>query len=112
MNEVILIGGMALVTFAVRYPVMALLSRFQLPDAMSRTLKFVPPAVLAAIIVPEMLLNDTGRLSITYTNAALIAGIIAGLVAWRTKNMLATIVIGMGIFLAWRWLMSTLILPS
>lgn len=110
MNEIVLIGGMALVTFAVRYPVLALLSRFQLPRAISHTLKYVPPAVLAAIIVPEMLLNDAGQISITYSNAALIAGVIAGLVAWHTKNLLATIVVGMGIFLAWRWLMSTLAL--
>ncbi|MBC7810342.1 MAG: AzlD domain-containing protein [Burkholderiales bacterium] len=107
MNEVILIAGMALVTFAVRYPVLALLSRFQLPQVVTRTLKFVPPAVLAAIVLPEMLFNDAGQISLSYTNAGLIAGVIAALVAWRTKNLLATIVIGMGIYLAWRWLMST-----
>ncbi|MFN8529528.1 MAG: AzlD domain-containing protein [Anaerolineae bacterium] len=101
MNEVLLVLGMALVTFAVRYPVMLLVGRLPLPEGLFRALKFVPPAVLAAIIVPGMLMPE-GTIDVSPTNAYLVAGIVAGVVAWRSKNVLITIVIGMALFLLLR----------
>ncbi len=101
--EVLLVLGMMAVTFAVRYPVLVLVGRIRLPPSVLGALKFIPPAVLTAIIVPAVLVPE-GQLAITYTNAYLVAGIVAGLLAWRTRNLLATIVVGMAVFLAWRWL--------
>jgi branched-subunit amino acid transport protein len=105
MNEVIIIIGMALVTFAIRYPLLALLGKINLPEPVFRALKYVPPAVLTAIIVPAMLFKND-ELVISYTNDFLIAGIISGVVAWRSKNLLLTIVVGMAVLLLWRWLLS------
>src|SRR5207302_6158295 len=51
-NEVLLIAGMALVTLAIRYPLLALVGKVSLPEPVLRALKYVPPAVLTAIIVP------------------------------------------------------------
>jgi branched-subunit amino acid transport protein len=34
----------------------------------------------------------------------LVAGVASGVIAWRTRNLLATIVLGMSFFLIWRWL--------
>ena len=102
MNELLLILGMALVTFAVRYPVLVLVSKIPLPDRVFRALRYVPPAVLAAIIVPAVLMPDGQTVNFAPSNSALIAGIIAGVIAWRTKNLLLTIVLGMAIFLIWR----------
>jgi branched-subunit amino acid transport protein len=45
-----------------------------------------------------------GALDLHPSNAYLVAGIAAGLIAWRARNLLATIVLGMTIFLFWRWL--------
>jgi branched-subunit amino acid transport protein len=101
MNEVILIAGMALVTFGIRYPVLAILGRLDLPERVFQALRFVPVAVLTAIILPEMLIRK-GEFVFHYTNAYLVAGIVAGIIAWRSKNLLLTIVIGMGFFLLWR----------
>lgn len=101
MNEALLIAGMALVTFAVRYPLLALVGRIPLPDALVRALRYVPVAVLTAIIVPMMFMPD-GELAVTPSNTFLIAGIAAGVIAWRTKNLLLTIVLGMAIFMVWR----------
>jgi branched-subunit amino acid transport protein len=95
MNETLLILGMALVTFIVRYPVLALMGRIALPEPLLRALRYVPPSVLAAIIVPELVLDKTGTLALRAENSALLAGIITFLVAWRTKNLLLTIVCGM-----------------
>lgn len=100
-NELLMIIGMTAVTFGVRYPVLALVGKLQLPDRLSRALRYVPVAVLTAIIVPELLIRG-GTWQVNPTNAYLVAGIVAALVSWRTKNLLLTIVIGMGVFLLWR----------
>jgi branched-subunit amino acid transport protein len=102
MNELVMIVGMSLVTFAVRYPVMVLVGKIPLPETVFRALRYVPPAVLAAIILPEILMNDDKRIDVSLDNSYLIASIIAALVAWRTKNLLLTIVIGMATMLLWR----------
>lgn len=102
-GEILLVAGMALVTFLVRYPVLALVSRITLPQVMLDGMKFIPPAVLAAIIAPAMFM-PTGSLDLSLSNAYLVAGLAAGLIAWRAHNLLATIVLGMAIFLFWRWL--------
>ena len=105
MTEVIMLTGMALVTFGVRYPVLALLSRFELPEPFQRALRYVPPAVLTAIILPAVLLPE-GKLAIQYSNAPLAASLVSVLVAWRTKNLLLTILIGMLALWGWRWLLT------
>jgi branched-subunit amino acid transport protein len=61
-------------------------------------LRYVPVAVLTAIIVPEILSSD-GVLDFSLGNARLIAGVITALVAWRTKSALWTIAAGMAAFL-------------
>jgi len=102
MNEVLLILGMAAVTFAARYLPMAVLRRFTLPHPIQRGLAFVPPVVLMAIVAPAMLLPADNRLDLSLGNAYLWAGLTSFLIAWRGKNLLLTIVAGMGIFLLWR----------
>lgn len=103
MNEWILISGMAIVTFSVRYPVLAILGRLNLPPALTRALKYVPAVVLTAIIMPEIFLHgDT--LDIAPTNPRLIGALVAGVIAWRTRDLLWTIVGGMAAFFAWRLL--------
>jgi glutaminyl-peptide cyclotransferase len=101
MNEVLLIAGMTLVTFLPRWGVMALLGRVEMPAPLFNTLKYVPVAVLVAIIAPEMVMRD-GQVSISVQNATLVAGVVAGLVAWRTRNLLATIGVGLAIFVLWQ----------
>ena len=61
---------------------------------MRKSLHYVPPAVLSAIILPE-LIYPSGNLDLTLGNTRLLAGIIATLVAWYTKNTLLTILAGM-----------------
>jgi branched-subunit amino acid transport protein len=58
----------------------------------------VPPAALTAIILPE-LLTPGGTLDISLNNHRLIAGLLAIIVAWRTKNIFLTIIIGMAALL-------------
>ncbi len=100
-QEAWMIVGMTLVTFGVRYPVLALVGRTELPPALLEALKFIPPAVLTAIIVPAVLMPQ-GTVALGYTNAYLVAGIAAALISWRTKNLLLTITLGMAVFWLWR----------
>ncbi len=100
MNEFLLILGMALATFIVRYPVIVLVGKIPLPKSVFKALRYVPAAVLAAIIVPGVLMpNGDNIIDFSPSNAYLVAGIISVLVAWRTKNVLITILVGMGLFL-------------
>jgi branched-subunit amino acid transport protein len=90
----LIILGMGLVTYAIRLSLIALLGRMDVPPVVRRGLRFVPPAVLSAIIFPE-LLRPAGALDVSFGNVRLLAGILAALIAWRTKNILLTIAVGM-----------------
>lgn len=81
-------------TFAIRLSFIVLIGSKEIPVWLRSALRFVPPAVLTAIIFPELLLAD-GRLAIEPSNGRLIAGILAIIVAWRTKNAILTILTGM-----------------
>ena len=105
MNEVLMILGMFLVTFGGRYPPLALVGRLSMPEGVRRGLKFVPPAVLTAIIVPAMLMPGGEGLELSLNNSFLAAGLVSGLAAWRSKKPLATILIGMMTLWGWRWLL-------
>lgn len=100
-QELIMIVGMMAVTFGVRYPVLAITGRITLPARLLNALKFIPPAVLAAIIAPAVLMPG-GDLQLGYANTHLIAGVVAAIVAWQRKNLLLTIVVGMAVFWGWR----------
>lgn len=103
MNEFFLISGMMLVTFAVRYPVLAMSGRIKLAPWFLQLLRYVPPTVLTAIVVPAVLMpND--QLWVDHTNARLIGAIAAILIGFWRKNLLLTIVIGMLVFFVWQWL--------
>ena len=93
---VMLFGG--LITFGMRFSFIYLFGRFHIPETMRRALHYVPPAVLSAIIFPEILLHD-GRLVLPFDNVRLLAGMAAVLVAWWTKNTLLTILAGMAALL-------------
>ena len=85
---------MGLITYSIRLSLILLLDRLAIPPLVQRGLKYVPPAVLSAIIFPE-LFQPQGVLNLSWGNARLLAGIVAALVAWRTRNVLWTIAAGM-----------------
>lgn len=88
-----LIAG-GVITYAIRLSLILAWGRVTLPPALQRGLRFVPPAVLSAIIFPQILRPD-GPLDLTLGNTRLLAGALAALVAWRTKSALLTIAAGM-----------------
>ncbi|SIS94451.1 AzlD domain-containing protein [Neptunomonas antarctica] len=102
MNEALLIFGMFIVTFGVRYVLFAMAGRVHFPAWLSTGLGFVPPAVLTAIIVPAVLMPQ-GSLWISPANPWLLAALVAVIVALVRKDLLTTIVIGMLAFIIFRF---------
>jgi branched-subunit amino acid transport protein len=89
----IIIGGM-LVTYATRLSFILLIPQERVPDLIKRALRYVPPAVLATLILPDLLLSN-GSVQLSLQNFRLLAGVLAALVSWRTKNTWLTIGVGM-----------------
>ncbi len=93
---IVLIMGVG--TFVIRFSFILIMDKLTLPDAVHRMLRFIPAAVLTALIVPSVLLHKNGVTSFAGWER-LIAALVAVLVAWKTKNILATI--GSGMVVMW-----------
>ena len=91
---IILIG---IITFGYRLSFIMLMDKLHVSPFWARALRFVPIAALTAIITPELLVRDQA-LDFSLGNVRLLAGVIATFVAWRTRNLTATLVIGMAAF--------------
>ena len=90
----LLILGGGLITFGIRLSFIALFGRVDMPPALTRALRFVPPAVLSALVAPA-LFAPGDALFLSLSNDRLLAGLLAVLVAWRTKNVLLTLAVGL-----------------
>lgn len=93
---VFFIGG--LLTYLTRLSFIALFGRHEVPELVQRALRFVPPAVLSAIIFQELLIRS-GQVDLSPGNFRLIAGLAAAVVAWRVRQPLVVILVGMGVLL-------------
>ena len=89
---VMILGG--LITFVIRFVLIYLFGRFEVPETMRRALHYVPPAVLSAIVFPELFIRD-GVFNLSLDNHRMLAGLLAIFVAWLSRNILITILAGM-----------------
>jgi len=90
-------------TFALRFSFIYLFGKVDMPDWLRRALRFVPASVLAALVFPALTYSN-GMLDLSLGNVRLLAGLGGALVAWRTKNVLWTIAVGMILF----WILQAL----
>ncbi len=89
--------GMGAITYGLRAGSLLLADRLPRSAWLGSFLRFVPVAVLSAIIALEMFIVD-GQLNLSpVANPRLLAGAVAILVAWRTRSMLATFAVGMAV---------------
>lgn len=101
LNIWLLIGLMALVTFAIRYVLYARANAVSLPPKLEQALKYSAPCVLTAIWVPAVLMPQ-GELAVTLNNPYLVgAGIAIAVSLWK-KNILLTIVTSMVCFFTYK----------
>ena len=89
---IFLLGG--LLTFAMRFSFIYAFGRVKVPPLVHRALRYVPPAVLSAIVFPELIMT-AGRLDAHLGNPRLLAGAAAVAVASATRKTLPTILAGM-----------------
>ncbi len=99
-EQLLLILGMALVTYIPRaLPLMLLASR-ELDPRLMRWLEMVPPAVLAALLAQEIFLRTLPggekTLFLSLDNVFLLASLPALLVGWCTRSFFGTVAVGMG----------------
>ncbi len=86
--------GAGAVTFALRLSFIALLARMETPRFLGRALRYMPAAVLTAVVIPLLFYTD-GSLEASLDNERLVAGVVAVLICWRTRSVLFTLGGGM-----------------
>lgn len=94
MEKLWIIAAMGAVTYLPRALPLAVLAQMKIPEGFIRWLRFVPVAVLAALLAPELLLRD-GGFDLTLQNQYLLAAVPCFLVAVKTKNLLLTVGVGL-----------------
>jgi branched-subunit amino acid transport protein len=99
---IMLLGG--LITFGIRFSFIYLFGKFHIPATVRKALHYVPPAVLSAIVFPELFLHN-GTLNLSFENHRLLAGLVAVAAAWFSRNTLVTILAGMIALFLLQWLM-------
>jgi branched-subunit amino acid transport protein len=81
-------------TFLQRFIFIYLFGKIEMPDWLRRALRFVPAAALAALVFPA-LTHPAGHLDISTWNFRLLAGLGGALVAWKSRNVMLTILVGL-----------------
>lgn len=90
------IAGMALVTFLPRVAPVWFLSSRSLPPVVAAWLRYVPPAVLAAMLLPSILAPE-GTLNLQWDNLYLWAALPTLWVAWKTRSLFGAVLTGMAL---------------
>jgi branched-subunit amino acid transport protein len=88
----IVILAVGVLNYASRLSFIAFFARRTMPPLLARALRYVPAAMLAALIVPMIVAPAGESLPL---NPKIPAAIVAGVVAWLTKSSLKTMVAGM-----------------
>jgi branched-subunit amino acid transport protein len=86
--------GMALVTYVPRLLPVYFLSSRSLPPLVVDWLRYVPVAVLAAMLFPSLLVEE-GQVVLAPSNIFLWAAFPTLLVAWKTRSLFGSVVVGM-----------------
>jgi branched-subunit amino acid transport protein len=94
--------ALAVGTYALRLSFIYLFGKIEMPNWLRRALRFVPASVLAALVFPA-LTYPNGTLDLSLGNVRLLAGLGGALVAWKTKNVLWTVVVGMVLLWVLGW---------
>jgi branched-subunit amino acid transport protein len=87
----VVILAVGALNYASRLSFIAFFARRTMPPLLARALRYVPAAMLAALIVPMIAMPA----AVAPFNPKIPAAVIAGAVAWFTKSSLKTMVAGM-----------------
>ena len=94
----VVILGMAGVTVLTRCFFFILDRPWSLPDWAHRALRYAPVAALAGVVLPEVVMSN-GQLVATWQDARLYAALVGAAVFFRRRSVLATLLVGMAVYL-------------
>lgn len=100
----LIIAGLALGTYLLRLSFIQAWQWIDVPPALARALRYVPPAVFAALVLPALTVSGSG-IDLSPGNPRLVAGILAAAVAWYSRSVILTLAVGMGTL----WLLQALV---
>lgn len=80
------------INYASRLSFIAFFAQRSMPPLLARALRYVPAAMMTALIVPMIVAPAVG---FDMVNPKIPAALIAGAVAWRTRSTLKTMFAGM-----------------
>lgn len=100
----LIILGMVVATLSVRASFLVFGQRLRFPDWAHRALRYVPAAVLPALIIP-MAIAPAGSLWLSPLNPYLVGTLVAGIIAYTTKRTLTAIIISFIVYGLMRWLL-------
>ena len=89
---IIIISG--LITFFLRFSMISLIKKDMLSEKTRILLSYVPSAVFPALIFPAVLLENSGSF-VSYNDPKIIAILVAILVGYFSKKIIATILSGL-----------------
>jgi branched-subunit amino acid transport protein len=102
MSYVVLIVGMAAITWLIRAAVFVLGDRLVFPPLLRTALGFVPVTVLTAIIVPMAVSPHGNNAELSWRNPQLVGALAAIVVSALTRRPLLTIAVGLVVFFVWQ----------
>ncbi|MCU6434542.1 AzlD domain-containing protein [Undibacterium sp. Jales W-56] len=88
---------LAVATFIARSSFWLVGHHINLPKRVQEALRYAPACALAAIIVPDLLMNN-GHIAFSIENPKLLAGLAATAFFLVKRNMLLTIFFGMAVY--------------
>ena len=95
-ENLLLILGMAIVTFIPRFIPLAFLSRRAIPERIKAGLEYIPVAILSAIVFPILFFE--GRGAFTVQQQLLLSAIPVSAFAWKVRSLWGSVVFGMLIY--------------
>lgn len=104
MSAWLVILGVAAATFLMRASFIVFADPRRFPRRFRQALAFVPPAVLAAIVAPGLLMAS-GAFDLSADNPRWIAGALAIVAGARWRNALVAIATGMASLWLLQWVM-------
>ena len=100
----LVVAGMALVTFVPRVVPILLLSGRKTPKIVEKWLSLIAPAILSALLLPELLVGPGDPPAFSLFNPAFLAALPAFFVAWRTNSLFGTVTVGIAAMALLRFL--------
>jgi branched-subunit amino acid transport protein len=97
--------GMGIVTLALRASFLFLPPDTRLPELFERGLRYIAAAVLPALIIPDVIFSGPAAQGVL-DPLRMVAAVAAGLIAWWTRSVLATLAVGLGTLLLLKWWMA------